>query len=324
MEQNILCHIVGLNNSIKENITRRLNKYKKLIIIDLDDISSKILNNNVMTQLFTKYNVYYDNGMLSDAKHIDKKMGKLWQIIIIREIGKILKNNLKKKIIFIGSSIFQNNNNYRFNIGKSVPKFFYKTDIQKNAKEIVRFNLDKYKKNIIDGTFPIKLINLNYLIKKKKEIMDYYIVQKKYKYITLKYIIDYVEKNMDQYERILNIPKLFVGSLNKYDNVISLDKIIAYSYDWLAIVSIIPDINRKIKKGFMNNKPFIEEKCKNAMNCFNTNGYLYQVDKSNFKFCHRGGGFKLIADKPVAIIKRTYISNMYKKLLNKKIKLSFS
>ncbi len=73
---------------------------------------------------------------------------------------------------------------------------------------------------------------------------------------------------MDQFERIANISKLYVGSLEKLDDTINpqdigKNKIIAYTEDWLAYISMIPNINRIITKGFINDKkPFIEEKNK--------------------------------------------------------------
>lgn len=312
----ILCHIVGLDNKTKDDITKSLlNEYKKLVIIDLNKISYKISNEPAMDKLFTKYNVY-------KLKHIEKKMGKLWQMMMIKEIKKIIYKNPNKKFIFIGLTIFQKNYNYSLNINDLVPKYIYKTNIKKNAQNIIKHNLDKYNKNIINGTFPLKLIDLNYLMQKRKEIVEYYI-NKKYQQTNLKPIMNHIKKIMDEYESISAIPKLYVGTLEKHNNTLKLDKVVAYTEDWLAIVSMIPNINRKIKKGFVNNKPFIKEKCKNAMNCFNVKGYLYQVDKSNFKYHQRGGKFKLVSNKPVKIIKRTYIANVYKKLSRKKIKLDF-
>lgn len=324
MTENILCHIVGLNNTTKDNmIDNLLDKYKKLVVVDLDEISYKISNDVVMDKLFTKYNVYNKNGRQSEAKHIEKKMGKFWQIIMAKEIKKVLYNNPNKKFVFLGLTTFQKNLNYGLNIGCTVPKYFYKTNIKKNAQEIIKQNLEKYEKYIIEGTYPLKLIDLSYLMKKREEIIEYYTEKKDYQYKNLRLIINYIEKNMDQYESIAGIPRLYVGSLEKHDDVLDLDKVVAYTEDWLAIVSMIPNVNKKVKKGFMNNRPFIEEKCKNAMNCFNIKGYLYQVDKSNFRYHQRGGNFKLVAEKPVKILKRTYIANVYKKLSKKKIKFEF-
>lgn len=322
MSNNILCHIVGLNKSTKDNfINNLLSKYKQIIIIDLDDISYKISNKHVMDNLFTKYNIYKNNNNKKSIQ-IENKMGKFWKIIMTQEINKLLNKNKNKKIILLGLTVFQKNHNYRIDVDNITKKYIYKTNIKQNAQNIIRQNLKMYEKNIISGSFPLQLIDLNYLIKKREEIINYY-KKKKYELKNLSVIINYIRKHMDQYESISLISKIYVGLKEKYDNVINLNKIIGYTEDWLAIVSIIPNVNNKIKKGFINNKPFIEEKYKNSMNSFNTNGYLYEVDKTNFSYLTKNGKFKLIATKPVKIIKRIYISNIYKKLSKKNIKFDF-
>ena len=52
---NILCHIVGLNDDIKKNITNILNsKDFNLAIIDLDNITQKIINDKNMNLMYDK------------------------------------------------------------------------------------------------------------------------------------------------------------------------------------------------------------------------------------------------------------------------------
>ena len=251
MIDNVLCHIVGINNNIKEDtIKYLLDKYKKLVIVDLDKLSEKISTDNVIDELYTKYNKYNERGMINDAKHIERKIGKYWQVVLAEKIQKILELNTKKKIVFLGLSTYQKNYDYGINFGRDVPSYFFKTNIKKNAQDIIRYNLDKYKKYIIDGDFPLKLIDLDYLINKREEIINHYITKKKYEYKTLNSIINHITMKMDQYESINNIPKLYVGSSNKYDNIIDLNNITAYTEDWLAIISMIPNINKKLRKVF--------------------------------------------------------------------------
>ena len=97
-------------------------------------------------------------------------------------------------------------------------------------------------------------------------------------------------------------------------------KVVAYSEKWMALTSIVGNQNKKFKKGYNENKPYIEEKEKNAMNIFNSNGYIYEVAKDNFIFHEKGKTYKLVSQNPAAILKRTYVSNIYKKLNDFSIK----
>ena len=83
------------------------------------------------------------------------------------------------------------------------------------------------------------------------------------------------------------------------------------------MVSFIPDVGKKIDRGFVNNVPFITEKQKNALASLNTKGYLYQLDPSKFT---NGKNYKYTTIGPVRIIKQVYMANIYNRLIkNKKI-----
>ena len=147
----------------------------------------------------------------------------------------------------------------------------------------------------------------------------------KYVLKSMKNISKLIKINLEKIEEFNKIKKLYVGLPNKYNQgtliyPFNRGKIIAYSEKWLALTSIIGDNSKKIKKGYNDNKPYIEEKQKNAISILNTNGYLYEVDKDDFIFHEKGKTFKLVSQNPATILKRTYVSNIYKKLIDYSIK----
>lgn len=327
MANNVLCHIVGMNSDKRDEFVDSLyDRYEKINIIDLDELTLKIRNGNVMDNLQYKYDSYKKRNRREEQKIIEKKIYKYWKTILQDKIDKAIEKNKNKKIIFIGLSTYPKNHNITVNVHTD-NKFFIKINTNTNAKKIIEYNLDNYRKHIINGQFPVKFLDLEYLISKRDQVRNIYTNKFNYLLKTFNVVNNFIKRYMDQFERIANIPKLYVGSQEKLENIITPEdmrknKIIAYTEDWLAYVSMIPNINSKIKKGFINNKkPFIEEKKKNAFDSLHTKGYVYQVDKSSFRFHQKGKDFKLVSDEPVKIIKRTYLANIYKKISKKKIKL---
>ena len=105
-----------------------------------------------------------------------------------------------------------------------------------------------------------------------------------------------INLNLDKLKEFNNIKKLYVGMPDKYNEgtfifPFNRGKVVAYSEKWLALTSIVGENSKKIKKGYAENKPYIEEKEKNAMRIFNRNGYIYEVAKDNFIFHEKREGF---------------------------------
>lgn len=313
----IICHIVGLSDILgdKHRFNETINKkYTKLAIIDLDKLSSQIKKDPVMKKLEIKYETYKDKN--KDYKYVQLKMYKYWQTVMQDKLDKEINKHKNKKIVILGLSTFYTNYNIFIKV-YTTNKFFIKSNDLSNAKKTIEYNINNYKNQIINGKFPLKHLSLDHLIKKKESMLRFYIDKYDYELKTPYAVNNFIYKIMDQYESIQNVPKLYVGSLNKYDKYINLNKVIAYTEDWLALISSIPNINRKIRKGFNKNKPFIQELHNNSFNALNTNCYIYQVEKSTFIFDKNK--FRLISEEPVKIIKRTYIANIYKKLKSKNI-----
>ena len=64
---NILCHIVGLSDQLKNNFLDILNERNNHIVVyDIDKITKNIINNNVMNTLYNKYEYYLNKSKESN------------------------------------------------------------------------------------------------------------------------------------------------------------------------------------------------------------------------------------------------------------------
>ena len=157
---NILCHIVGLNDDIKNNIIKILNnKTLNLSIIDLDNITQKIINDKNMNLMYNKYEKVFEKSKMKGSnkslnkkyKDIEKKMNQYWknkfEIILKLECNKI-KN---KEIILLGLNIHFKNHRIKVKIDCKL-KFFVRLNLINNAKKVIEQNLDDHRDEIIAGT----------------------------------------------------------------------------------------------------------------------------------------------------------------------------
>ena len=149
----ILCHIVGLDPYEKNSLINFLNK-KKYNIIDLDDINQNIFN---------KYE-FFKKAKNDKYKDIEKKITKFWE----ENMKSNIENNSVKKTIIIGFNNHFRNLSKKININTN-NKFLIKCG-KKNIRKIIEYNLEKYKKDIIYGSFPLENINYDSIKKKKKKL----------------------------------------------------------------------------------------------------------------------------------------------------------
>ena len=308
----VFCHIVGLNNNIKSKIVKIL-KCKNFEVIDLDLINDKIANCN---ELNCMYRNYQNNSQKEKIKKIESEMINLWKEKFTKDVFDKV-NKIRKKIILLGYNNHFKNENVNFKI-KSKLKFFVKVDILKNAKKTIERNLDKSRNEIINGTFPLEYLQLDFLAKKRLNLI------KKYKKLgyELKPIINILKviSNNINFNNI-DIGDIYVASKEKLSNRIKFQKsrIIGYNIPWLSAISSVKSKN--IKKGFKNNNGFVNETKKNGFKDLNQDCYIYKVDKENF-YCHENGrNIKFATTDNVRINEKYYIENIYKYLLDNGIKL---
>jgi septin family protein len=115
-QNTIIGHIAGLTDDTKNalyDIFKKSQLFKLVEIIDVDLITTKIIEDTNMEQLFGKYEYYIERSKdsnlsnvenknsLTKAKNLEKKMFQYWKAKMEYYINKLV-NNSKKKIILIG------------------------------------------------------------------------------------------------------------------------------------------------------------------------------------------------------------------------------
>ena len=222
---NIIAHISGFtDNSKKEffELLKKSNLYNYVYIIDVDLITNNIISDKNMEILYSKYeynieaskniNISIANSklVLQKSKELEKKMFLYWKVKMEYYINKII-NNSKKKILLIGYlSYFKN---HKINLNLSInTKFFLKVDYLEHAKTIIKYNLDNYKDDIINGLFDLNFLDINFLIKKRTLLQHIY---NKLNYINMNLIsiINIIELYLQ-----IQIPNvLYYSTFNKYE-----------------------------------------------------------------------------------------------------------
>lgn len=168
----IICHIVGLNNLLKISFISEINKkYPDIVIQDLDAITNDIRNIPDMIALNDSFMKTQKNSKNHNVAM--KKIHSFWKSSFSTKINNILKRHHNNKLIFIGLSTYHKNHKLKINIDTK-NLFFLKLDPKKNAQNIVEFNLDKYKKHIIDGIFPLKYLDHAFMIEQRNKLIDIY------------------------------------------------------------------------------------------------------------------------------------------------------
>lgn len=291
----VFSHIVGLNDELKEFFVENVSSLE-FNIIDLDKITESILNEKGMNEIYDEL-----DKNPKKSKDIEKKMCNYWRENFYLKLGKLVDNN-KSKVILLGLSNFFKNNRINIKIETNL-KFFVKVNLIKNAKNIVENNLDNHRKEIIDGLFPLDYLNIDFLIKKREDLLNIY-TKLGYEEKMINNIIKIIKNNYDNY-----IDKdLYFGSVDKYNKLIKNKTINAFTAPWLAVLSSIN--NKHLKGGFKKGVGFVRESKKGEIENLNRECYLYKVDKKNFYKSQDGMGMKFISNKNVKIEESYYIENI--------------
>jgi hypothetical protein len=291
----VFSHIVGLNDELKDFFVENVSSLE-FNIIDLDKITESILNEKGMNEIYDEL-----DKNPKKSKDIEKKMCNYWRENFYLKLGKLVDNN-KSKVILLGLSNFFKNNRINIKIDTNL-KFFVKVNLIKNAKNIVENNLDNHRKEIIDGLFPLDYLNIDFLIKKREDLLNIY-TKLGYEEKMINNIIKIIKNNYDNY-----IDKdLYFGSVDKYNKLIKNKTINAFTAPWLAVLSSIN--NKHLKGGFKKGVGFVRESKKGEIENLNRECYLYKVDKKNFYKSQDGMGMKFISNKNVKIEESYYIENI--------------
>ena len=324
--ENIFCHIVGLNYKIKNKVIDILkSKDFNFDVIDLDSITEKIINDRNMNVMYNKYEEVFTKSKSKEGtkedtkkyKEIEKKMTNYWktkfQLLLEKEAKKC-----KNKIIVIGLNTHFKVSRVYVKIDCKL-KFFVKVDLLDNSKLVIQNNLDAHRNEIINGTFPLEYLEIEFLIKKRETLISIF---KKigYEVKSLTSIIRVINSNNNF--NMININDLYFASRDKQAKKIKCnedDKITAYSIPWLAALSAVDTKN--IKKGFKKNNGFVKQTKRGELNNLKKECYLYKVEKDNFYHHENGKGIKFVSNDNVKILENYYINDIHDYLIDNGITL---
>jgi hypothetical protein len=310
----IVCHIVGITNLNKNNFLEIVSKlnYK---IIDLDEMSNSLLNNNTMIQMFKQYQGFKDSKN-DKYKEIDKKMTLYWETnmeeLILENIDKHKKN------ILIGYSHHFRNINKRINFPNNpMAKFIIKIN-KSDVKKIIKYNLEKHSSEIVRGCYPLENIDFDYIYNNRIKIDSIY---EKTGYLpktldTLYTILELSSQNIDS-------DALWISSKIPY-NVSSKiypkknDKLFGFTDKIMALLSSFNFSDDELEKKINNKTIKVIPKKEGILEKMNEKRYLLLVDKKHFVPHEKGNNIKFFSQEPANIIDIIKISNVYEEYFQEK------
>lgn len=302
------CHIIGFNPCSKKKFIDQLDK-KIFNVIDLDYVNQEILRDPQLDKMYKQYQRLKEDKN-DKYKELDKKMSQFWEKNFIDRVQANV--NDKKMNILIGQNNHYKSLNKRVNI-ECTNKIIIKTDINEEVKEWIRYNLDTYKEDIIQGNFPLEYINHDFLQKKRQSIENTYTK------------IGYIEKSVDQLKTIIKLletssktkgKEMWISLKDPY-NVGSLihpkanDKISGYTEPNIALLGSFNFTNDEIKRNFNGSELTIKEIKPQSMKKLNTRRFLYLVESNTFIPHENGNNQKFFSQVPVKILAKERIDNVH-------------
>jgi hypothetical protein len=193
----LLCHIVGFNNVNKNEFIRDIrnintqdnNPAKELIVKDIDELTDEYINNPATKLLNERLKIEKDPKKADQYKY---QIEHNWSEFVTDKINKILKFYANKLVILIGLYHFIRNHRIKILIDTK-NKIFVDIDLDINSKQIIELNVKKYMKDIINGKYPLKYLDYDFL---KKQRLDMGEIYKNENYIFRPYanIIEIIKK----------------------------------------------------------------------------------------------------------------------------------
>jgi len=323
MSNKIIAHVVGLSQSMKDKFILFYEKHyknKNINLVDLDRITIEIINDNSIIKLYDKLDkmLLGKKKMNKEMKEIEVKINDFWKAkidnFLIKELAK------GKNIICIGLSTYFKNHKVGIKLLTSL-KLFFKIDLKENAQAIIKDNIKKYESDILDGNFNLEFLDLHILMKKRELLQNTY-EKMGYQSRSFKDIINIIRIGVSNYIPN-NLFFIFENKLSKTE--INKRKIVAYTFEWLAIASIFKN---NIDKGYktVNKKkiPFIKILKQNIIEKYNTPIYIYMTeDVESFmpEITNSGEIYKYISTKPIKKFDMLYIENPIQKLKSANINI---
>jgi len=302
------CHIIGFNPYSKKTFMDKLNA-KIFNVIDLDVINQEILKKPELDKMYQQYQKLKDDKN-DKFKEVDKKMSIFWEQNFKDTIDS--KVNQKKMNILVGQNNHYKSLSKRINID-CTNKFIIKSNIDEEVKAWIKYNLETYQNQIIEGNFPLDYINYSFLHKKRQIIESTYSK------------IGYIEKTIDQLNTIVNLienstkndgNEMWISMKEPY-NVNSLihpklnNKIIAFSDPNVALLNSINFVDGEVKKNYNGSEISLKELKPSGVKKLKTRRFLYLVETKTFIPHENGNNQKFFSQLPVKILAKEKIDNVH-------------
>ncbi len=310
----ILCHIVGINNKLKDEFTKEINRiidvhnsiidvHNSIYVIDLDILSKKIIFEKTYTKLYDEFN---QPGQLNKSKLLSQ-LSIYWKSRLADEVNKLL--GAAKYIILIGMITFYLDLRVRVNFSEEIKNtFFINSDTEKHLRNLIEYNLETYKTDIISGKFPLKYLDIVFLRSQREHIKEIYMIRD-YKLKTYDNVIEFIKHKVQQVQPD-RLDTVYFASHQRFENQIDIPGIrsgpIGYSDKWIALISLFSKnkFSRSISLKNGVEIPLIKELGPLNLRELNTCCYLYElypgtkIDERRY----------LIEDNK--FIRRYYVSNI--------------
>jgi len=306
----LTCHIVGLNPFSKKELIDNLNK-KIFNPIDLDEINNEVIKDKSMDLMFNNYQKFKDTKN-DKFKDLDKKMTNYWENKFLELLGE--KIEIDKKNILIGKNNHYKNINRKVDLN-TINKFLIKNN-DDEVKNVIKYNLENHKDEIIEGKFPIEYIDFDFLSKKKVLLTTAY---KK---------AGYLEKDYEQVKNILklledklsDIQGLWIAMKEQYNLGSKIhppknDKLVAYVDPNLALIESFNFEKDEVSKNYNGKEMKLKELKPQILDKLKTKRFLYLVDKNTFIPHEKGANQKFFSQSPVVILQKEKIKSVYEHIL---------
>jgi hypothetical protein len=305
--ENVICHIMGLNSISKKYFMTKMD-YSTYDCIDLDLISNEIIKDYDMDKMYNQYE-NLKKKKNERYKDIGKKMTAFWE----KNFNELINENIRsdKKVILIGKNHHYKQLSKKINL-PTTNKFYVKSNIKQDIEEIIEYNLDNYRKDIIKGIFPIEYLNFNFLMKQKEALKNSYLKS------------GYLEKTIPQINVILNLlskkkikgNNLYISLRDSYNLNSKIhpkknSKIFAYSEPVLALLGSFRFDESELVKSYHKNRVKIKEKKNGILKKLKKKRFLYLVDTKTFIPHEKGNNVKFFSQAPVVIKDKEQIDNVY-------------
>lgn len=308
MNNNILCHIVGLNPKNKLELLRDIDQ-KQINIIDLEQLNKEVINNDEMLKYFKQYNGF-KNQKNDKYKDVEKKMIEYWRKNMTQQIDDNICG--KKKSIIIGYNTYFKNMSKKVNINTN-NKFLIKSN-KYDIRTIIENNINNHKSDIIKGIYPLENIDFNTICRNKNKLEEVYLKEgyltKDFKDIVT--ILDLLNNKKIKHEGLwisMKQPYNIKSKIYPKKN----DKIFAYTEPIHALLGSFTWNDTELIKSYKGNDIKLVQKKADCLNKLKQKRYLYFVETDTFIPHEKGNNIKFFSQAPVIIKDKEEIINVYDK-----------